>query len=116
MNIRQNIVASLAAISMMGATPALADKGYNGHDNGRHEARGHKKARERHGKQPPRRASHYKTGDRFSRGSHEHLRHPARHGLEQRRDWEYYRDGGQVYRVDSQTQRILAVINLLNAF
>jgi len=119
MNIRRNIVASLAVVSMMGATPALADKGHHdhgrGHDNGRHEARGHKKAPAHHSNKPARRAAHYKAGDHYARGRHEHMSHPSRYGLEQRRGWEYYRDGGQVYRVDSQTQRILAVINLLNA-
>jgi hypothetical protein len=120
MNIRQNIVASMAVLSIMGTTPALADKGYNdrdrGHDNGRHEARSHKKAPARYIKQAPRHAPHFRAGDRFTHGRYEHLSHPSRHGLEQRRDWDYYRDGGQVYRVDRQTQRVLAVIKLLNTF
>lgn len=39
-----------------------------------------------------------------------------RYGFDDRDNWDYYRDGDRAYRVDRDTQKILAVINLINAF
>lgn len=41
---------------------------------------------------------------------------PRRYDLETRRGWEYYRDNDSVYRVDSSTRKVLAVLNLIDAF
>lgn len=125
MTIRRNIIASLVVLTTIGASPVLADKGHHDknhkrdkhsqHDNGRHLARGHDK----HHKKDDHHARHqhrYKIGDRLSRDRIASLRNPAAYGLEQRRGWEYYSDGQEAYRVDSGTQRVLAVINLINAF
>ncbi|WP_347138346.1 hypothetical protein [Paracoccus sp. SSK6] len=44
------------------------------------------------------------------------IRDPRRYDLESRRGWDYYQDNNSVYRVDSNTRKILAVINLIDAF
>ena len=41
---------------------------------------------------------------------------PWRYQLEQRDDWDYYRDDNQIYRVDSGTRKVLAVLELIQAF
>jgi hypothetical protein len=125
MTFRRNILASLVILTALGATPALADKGHHDHDrdrkhdNGRHLARGHDKdhkQKKRHTETRDRRDHHARAGDRFSRSGYSHVRNPSEYRLEQRRDWEYYRKDNEIYRVDRQTQRVLAVINLLNVF
>lgn len=44
------------------------------------------------------------------------VRDPGQLNLETHTDWRYYRDGNRAYRVDSGTRKILAVIELVNAF
>ena len=44
------------------------------------------------------------------------IRDIDRYGWDDRDNWDYYRDGDRAYRVDRNTQKILAVINLINAF
>lgn len=56
------------------------------------------------------------VGDRLRVGDYVLVQDPRRYDLPQRDDWRYYRDGGQVYRVDPDTQRILAILNLAQAF
>jgi signal peptidase I len=67
---------------------------------------------------PPGQARHhgYGRGDVIRRGDVIVIRDPGRYDLEQRRNWDYYRDDNRIYRVDRNTQRILAVLNLIEAF
>ena len=44
------------------------------------------------------------------------IRDIDRYGWDDRDNRDYYRDGDRAYRVDRNTQKILAVINLINAF
>ncbi|RJL08401.1 hypothetical protein [Paracoccus siganidrum] len=57
-----------------------------------------------------------RVGDTLRIGDYVLIRDVDRYGLEQRRGWNYYRDNGRIYRVDSGTRRILAVLNLIDAF
>lgn len=41
---------------------------------------------------------------------------PYRYDLEPRPGWDYYRGDDAIYRVDSSTRKILAVLNLISAF
>ncbi len=60
---------------------------------------------------------HYGTGigDVLRIGDYLFIRDPSRYRLEQRRGWNYYRDDDRIYRVDSDTRKVLAVINLIRA-
>lgn len=59
---------------------------------------------------------------RWNRGDHlriedyRRIADPRRYDLQARPDWDYYRDGNRVYRVDRDTRRILAILNLIDAF
>ncbi|WP_347266040.1 hypothetical protein [Paracoccus sp. (in: a-proteobacteria)] len=66
-----------------------------------------RKAEARHGRH---------VGEILRLGDYVILRDPWRHDLATRPDWRYYRDGDRVYRVDRDTRRILAVLNLIDAF
>lgn len=55
------------------------------------------------------------VGDRLRIGDYRVVHDPSRYHLEQRQGWNYYRDDDRVYRVDSETQQILAVMNLISA-
>lgn len=57
-----------------------------------------------------------RVGDILRPGDHAAIGDPRRHDLESRRGWDYYRDGNSIYRVDSNTRKILAVIELIDAF
>lgn len=128
------IVASFAA------SPVMADPG-NGKGHGRHagkheqrEGRGPERdIRVRHvsdcppglaRKNPPcvppgqagRGHDGIRVGDVLRTGDYVVLRDPRRYDLETRRGWDYYRDNNSIYRVDSYTRKILAVINLIDAF
>ncbi|WP_378944202.1 hypothetical protein [Paracoccus sp. R86501] len=141
MKFRTNMIAALSTIAMIAATPALADKKHDDHgekrpvhsqghkdkdDNGRHLALGHDKAKHRdadhdrdrdHKRGRDRDGAHrMRVGDRFSDSGFERVRDPGSLGLERNRGWDYYRKGSDVYRVDSNTQRILAITNMLNIF
>lgn len=58
----------------------------------------------------------WRVGDVFRVGDYRVIRDPRLYDLQMRDNWRYYRDGDRAYRVDSSTQKILAVINLVNAF
>lgn len=62
--------------------------------------------------------NHYGTGigDVLLVRDYRQVRDPWRYDLRERRGWDYYRDDDRIYRVDSGTRKILAVINLINAF
>ncbi|WP_136653203.1 hypothetical protein [Paracoccus aeridis] len=57
-----------------------------------------------------------RVGDVLRVGDYAVIRDFDRYDLERRRGWDYYRDDDRVYRVDSDTRKILAVINLIDAF
>ncbi|MTH79214.1 hypothetical protein [Paracoccus aestuariivivens] len=135
------LISSLAiaaiATSAFVATPAAADPGRghhkhkSGHKQDRHEpyrsygyiadcppglAKKHPRC------VPPgqarKHASHYgnRVGDVLRVGDYVIIRDPRRYDLQDRRGWDYYRDDNRIYRVDSGTQKVLAVMNLIQAF
>ena len=117
--------AALAA--MLVATPVMSEPGHGkGKGRGEHRARaahhcppglakknppcvppGHARKAERH--------HHPRVGD-VLRGDYVVVRDPRRLNLATRDDWRYYRDGNRAYRVDRDTRKVLAVIELINAF
>lgn len=62
----------------------------------------------------PRRYGH-RVGDILPRNDYSYIDDPYRYDLEQRQGWSYYRDDNSIYRVDSGTRKVLAVLNLLQA-
>lgn len=62
----------------------------------------------------PRRYGH-RVGDILPRRDYAYIDDPYRYDLEQRPGWSYYRDDNSVYRVDSGTRKVLAVLNLIQA-
>ncbi|MDF3907737.1 MULTISPECIES: hypothetical protein [Paracoccus] len=125
-------------VAALGSAPATADPG-RGHGKGgparHHDDRGHRdshRAPVRYvtdcppglaKKNPPcippgQVGKRYGTrvGDTLRIGDYLLIRDLDRYGLEQRRGWNYYRDDGRIYRVDSGTRKILAVLNLIDAF
>lgn len=60
---------------------------------------------------------HYpRVGDVLRVGDYVVIRDPGRLNLETRDGWRYYRDGNRAYRIDPDTRKVLAVIELINAF
>lgn len=127
-----SILAGAAVIlSTAAGVPAAADpgRGHGKHDQGRHQydlrpAPAHVAncppglARKNPPCVPPghARKQGYHVGDIFRTGGHVVIRDPRRFDLEPRRGWSYYRDDSRIYRVDSDTRRVLAVLNLIGAF
>ena len=128
-------------VATIGVGPALADPGRgNGHGNGnRHHARHNDDRGDRHhnarnyGHCPPGLAkknppcippgqvrNHVRygnsIGDVLRIGDYLVINDPRRYNLQQRDGWRYYRDDNNIYRVDSGTQKVLAVLNLIQAF
>lgn len=58
----------------------------------------------------------YRVGDDLRVGDFIRIRDPWTYGLDTGSGWDYYRDDRQIYRIDSGTRRILAVIELIEAF
>lgn len=56
-----------------------------------------------------------RVGQVLRHGKYSTLRDPHRYGLETRRGWNYYRDGQYIYRVDRNSNRILAVMRVVNS-
>lgn len=143
---RGSLVAAAVLAASMAAMPALADPGHgngkaHGHASGGKDKAGHVRhddGRGRHAdharacppglakKNPPcvppgqarKHDDHHGTrvGDVLRVGDYAVIRDFDRYDLERRRGWDYYRDDDRVYRVDSDTRKILAVINLIDAF
>ncbi|MBM3605919.1 MAG: hypothetical protein FJX25_14630 [Alphaproteobacteria bacterium] len=119
MNIRTRLTAALVVVAATVSTAAVADPG-----RGRHDSHGHCPpglAKKSPSCVPPGQARHQdhaavRVGDRIGPGAFDHVANPGRYGLDQRAGWDYYRDGDRAYRVDRDTQRVLAVINLITAF
>lgn len=57
-----------------------------------------------------------RVGDTLRIGDYRIIRDFDRYDLERRQGWDYYRDEDRIYRVDSGTRKILAVLNLIDAF
>lgn len=57
-----------------------------------------------------------RVGDVLRVGDYFVVRDPGRYDLGRRAGWDYYHDDTTIYRVDSGTRRILAVLNLIDAF
>ena len=122
--------ALIFAIATSVAMPALADGDRKKHHRKEHH-REHREDYSRHGEyrgcppglakkrngcQPPGHAKkYYRRGDVLY-GDYYRVRDYDRYDLERRDDWDYYRDDDRIYRVDSNTRKILAVINLIDAF
>lgn len=128
------IIGSALVMLTLATTPGLADD----HRHERHERHRHhhddrdwRRDDDRHHRRhcppglarkgrdcvPPghaRHRHHLRVGDVY-RGDRTWLRDPRRYALEERRGWQYYRDDDRIYRVDSHTQKVVAVINLLQA-
>lgn len=127
----------LGATSLMlavAASPALADNGKGKHKN--NGARAHVSscppglAKKSPACIPPGQAKKYVRGDRHRDeirygnaigeilrvGDYTIIRDLGRYGLQDRDGWRYYRDGDRAYRVDSNTQKVLAVLRLVDAF
>lgn len=110
----------------LAAAPAMADPGRD-HDRKRHEHRegqhcppGLAKKNARceppgHARRHDDRRGH-QVGDVFRGDRYDVIRDLDRYRLQPRRDWDYYRDNDHIYRVDKDTKRILAVLNLIEAF
>ncbi|SDD95586.1 hypothetical protein SAMN05421538_103110 [Paracoccus isoporae] len=57
------------------------------------------------------------VGDILRVGDYVIIRDPARYDLERRDGWRYYRGADdRVYRVDRDSNKVLAVLNLIDAF
>ena len=137
--------AMILAIVTSIATPALADKGHGRDKHHRKEYREQRERRDYRDRRwyrdederrpraerrhcppglarkeypcvPPGHARRYYSRGDILRGDYYRIRDYDRYDLEQRRDWDYYRDDDRIYRVDRNTRRILAVINLIDAF
>ncbi|MBO9456027.1 hypothetical protein J7376_08525 [Paracoccus sp. R12_1] len=140
MNIHRHLTTAAIVVAMGTALPAFADPGKGkGKGNGKHAGPQHviKHNGKRHGdsryvadcppglakKNPPcvppgqaRKGNYPVIGDILRVGDYRIIRDPRRHDLEYRRGWDYYRDDNHIYRVDSGTRKILAVLNLVDAF
>lgn len=60
---------------------------------------------------------HYgnRVGDILRIGDYVLIRDPRRYNLAPQQDWRYYRDDNRIYRIDSNTRKVLAVLNLIDA-
>jgi len=58
----------------------------------------------------------YRVGEIFRPGDYVLVRDLRRYDLQPHPGWNYYRDDNRIYRVDSGTKKVLAVLNLIDAF
>lgn len=131
------LIGSALLLVTLAVTPALAHDHRDDRRHGRHEHghRDHDRKHDRHHARfkhcppglakkgrdcvPPghaRKRHHLRIGDAYDRGNRGYLGDPRRYNLQQRDGWNYYRDDDRIYRVDSHTRKVLAVINLMQAF
>lgn len=120
------------------ASPALADRDrdrhrhphhpphehHSRHDHKRHEARRycpsgtiqrgldclHRDSVRRDARRYPR------VGDVLRPADYRRISDPRAYALEPGGDWNYYRDDDRIYQVDSSTRKVMAVLQLLQAF
>lgn len=134
MNMGKICAAALVTLGL-GLSPALADKG-KGHGPGKGKDHRHsswhcppglakkdpacvppgqaKKRADAH--RPGKKHHHHAIGDRIDIRNYDLIRYPRRFGYDARDDWRYYRDGSYVYRIDRDSRRVLAVLELIDAF
>lgn len=97
--------------------PGLAKKGHGCQPPG--HAKKHDRSADayRDGYRAGQRDARYgrRVGDRLRVNNYDLIRDPSRYDLPDRGNWRYYQDGGNIYRVDTETQQILAVLNLVGA-
>lgn len=128
------LATAVALAASLGAAPVAADPGGGKGGHARHDDRSSRGGVHHVADCPPGLAKknppcippgqarkgdvHYGTriGDVLRVGDYLVIRDPRRYDLATRPGWSYYRDGDRVYRVDSGTRRILAVLNLIDAF
>lgn len=119
-----SVAALVAAALTLAATPAMAGPGKgNGPHGAQHAQAGHCPpglAKKNPPCVPPGQArqgaSSPRVGDVLRVGDYVVIRDPARHDLRTSPDWRYYRDGNRAYRIDPETRRVLAVVELIDAF
>nr|WP_318272580.1 hypothetical protein [Paracoccus saliphilus] len=124
MNLGIRFTLTLALLATSLSTAALAEPRHARHDNQPRAAAGHCPpglAKKSPPCVPPgqarkQRQETLQRGDRFEPGRYSIIDDPRRYGLDGRSGWDYYRDGERAYRVDRETRRVLAVINLIDAF
>ncbi|MFG6083773.1 hypothetical protein [Paracoccus sp. PAR01] len=141
MALTSKYLAAALVLATLGVAPVAADPGNGkGHGDGngkknaqKHEDRGRHSDRARANYVadcppglakknppcvPPGQARKYgnRVGDTLRIGDYIVVRDPSRYDLERRRGWEYYRDDDRIYRVDSGTRKVLAVMNVIDAF
>ena len=133
------LLAAAMAVAVAGVTPAVADPGKG---KGQKHAQKHKhkhahkhRGHARYGSHcPPGLAKKYPAcvppgqarkhvvrygtdiGDILRIANYARIVDYDRYGLERRDNWNYYRNNNQIYRVDSGTRKVLAVLNLIDAF
>lgn len=97
--------------------PGLAKKGNGCRPPGHAKKQDRRDDAYREGYRAGQRDAQYgrRVGDRLRVNNYSLIRDPSRYDLPDRRDWRYYQDGGNIYRVDTQTQQILAVMSLVGA-
>lgn len=124
-----------AVAGLLGAMPVDADSARGNGKKGAHEHKHHQRGNPSRGancppglakKNPPcippgqahKHDIHYgkRVGDIFRVGDYVVISDPRRYNLKQRQGWEYYRDDDRIYRVDSGTRQVLAILNLIDAF
>lgn len=130
-----------AAVAVAGVTPAVADPGKGkGHKHAQKHKHKHKHAHKHRGHArygshcPPGLAKKYPAcvppgqarkhairygtdiGDILRIANYARIVDYDRYGLERRDNWNYYRNDNRIYRVDSGTRKVLAVLNLIDAF
>lgn len=141
MQLHRYLTTAVVLVATGTALPAFADPGRGngngkGAHNGNHQLRVHRANRDNDRryvadcppglakKNPPcippgqvRNRDYYpRVGDNFRSDDYIVIRDPRRYDLEDRRGWSYYRDDNHIYRVDNGSRRVLAVLNLIEAF
>lgn len=135
MNVICRLALTAAIVAMMGAAPAVADPG-RGHGKDRYGRHDHQRqkpparyiadcppglAKKNPPCIPPGQARNHDTrhgnrvGDILRLGDYVIIRNPGRYNLTPHRDWRYYRDDSRIYRIDSGSRKVLAVLNLIDA-
>lgn len=124
-------IVQLAVALAFALSPVTAVHADPGH--GKHHGERHRGANDRHRvahcppglakKDPPcvppgqARQHEQRYGNRIGEilrvGDYAIIRDPQRYDLDRRQGWQYYRDENRIYRVDRDTRKILAILNLI---
>lgn len=122
----RKLVITAAILAATAAAPAMADPGHGKRDH--HRGPSHSRthcppglAKKNPPCIPPGQVHHHekrygnRVGDILRIGEYIVIRDPRRYNLSPRADWRYYRDDNRIYRIDSNTRKVLAVLNLIDA-